>query len=70
MKKEEGRRKKAEGRRQKAEGRRQKGKLLMDIDRPLRVYKPQAILSTPINGKVLYQFLKVTLYLGKTSVIN
>ncbi|NET79268.1 MULTISPECIES: hypothetical protein [Okeania] len=38
----------------KEEGRRQKEKLLMDSQRrPLRVYKPQTILSTSVDGGVL-----------------
>ncbi|NEP86486.1 MAG: hypothetical protein F6K18_06405 [Okeania sp. SIO2C2] len=46
--------KKAEGRRQKAEGRRE-NYLWIVFDKPLRVYKPQTILSTPVDGGVLYQ---------------
>ncbi|MDY7002720.1 MAG: hypothetical protein SWX82_01745 [Cyanobacteriota bacterium] len=39
--------KKAEGRRQKAEGRR-KNCLWIVNDQPLRAYKPQTILTTPL----------------------
>ncbi|WP_202223348.1 hypothetical protein [Okeania sp. KiyG1] len=44
-KKEERRRKKEEGRRQKAEGRRENCTVIVN-HWPLRVYKPQTILST------------------------
>ncbi|NES75185.1 MULTISPECIES: hypothetical protein [Okeania] len=44
--------KKGKGRRQKAEGRRENC-LWIVFDTPLRVYKPQTILSTPVDGGVL-----------------
>ncbi|NET45081.1 hypothetical protein [Okeania sp. SIO2B3] len=51
MKKAEGLTK-SEVRRQKAEGRRENC-LWIVFDTPLRVYKPQTILSTPLDGGVL-----------------
>ncbi|NEN91368.1 MAG: hypothetical protein F6K48_21655 [Okeania sp. SIO3H1] len=44
--------KKAEGRRQKAEGRRENCLWIVN-EGPLRVHKPQAILSTASDGGVL-----------------